>query len=150
MSLFPQYEVLGGIERAKFELPGDHIVQIAEIRVGDIMLGTGRMGDGFADGRMNAWGGGEATVTELPSRSPLGAFIFPVEFRHSIWGSRKNKLSISSNYHIWIRARDGAGQVFGMKKRSDDRFPHNCPRCGSKAYVGFNSVEHASGGGGCR
>ena len=23
-----------------------------------------------------------------------------------------------------------------------DRFPHKCPRCGQRAYVGFASVEH--------
>jgi hypothetical protein len=27
-------------------------------------------------------------------------------------------------------------------KVEEDRFPHTCPRCGEKAYIGLNGVEH--------
>ena len=43
---------------------------------------------------------------------------------------------------LWPKKEDVS---VANSKQSEDRYPHRCPQCGRRAYVGLNQVEHPPG-----
>lgn len=45
----------------------------------------------------------------------------------------------------WSEAMKGSDAMTSSANPSDDRYPHSCPQCGSKAYVGLTEVDCSKG-----
>lgn len=92
-------------------------------------------------------------VSELSKLQPWTSFSLSTGARHTEY--QCPFCGHFSLCHLWVEVSSskpmGLDVVSSIMGPEDDRFPHDCPFCGKKAYIGagYHGVEHADGKG-CR